>query len=103
LRLSPVELRAIAIIEPGEAGSDARFEPIDPIAAHSRLFGATFHADLDGHRRLPGVLDRLAAIVERCQVGTLVVPRGRAGLAAAELCLRGLIGAGEKTVHGGSS
>jgi hypothetical protein len=86
-----VELRVIAIIEPAGAGEEARFEPLDGIDAHARLFGSTFHADLSQDRLLPKVLDRLAAIVETATVGRLTVPRGRAGLAAAERLLRAVL------------
>ncbi|HKY48352.1 MAG TPA: hypothetical protein VJQ79_10270, partial [Acidimicrobiia bacterium] len=59
-----VELRVIAIIDPVEARAEARLDRLDSISAHARLFGATFHADLAADRSLPGVLDRLATIVE---------------------------------------
>lgn len=83
-----VELRVIAIIEPADAGEEARFEHLDGIDAHARLFGSTFHADLSKDRLLPAVLDRLGWIVERSLVGRLTVPRGREGLLAGERLLR---------------
>lgn len=86
-----VELRVIAIIEPAGAGEEARFEPLDGIDAHARLFGATFHSDLSQDRLLPAVLDRLASIVETSAVGRLTVPRGLEGLTAAERLLRAVL------------
>lgn len=86
----PVELRAIAIIEPVSAG-EARFEPLAGAEAHARLFGSTFHAELSRNDRLPATLEGLAAIVEATTVGLLLVPRGLDGLASAELLLRGLV------------
>jgi hypothetical protein len=86
-----VELRAIAIIDPVEAEAEARFDRLDSISAHARLFGAAFHADLAADRSLPGVLDGLAAIVETSIVARLSIPRGLAGLIAAERLLRSAI------------
>jgi hypothetical protein len=86
----PVELRAIAIIEPVAAG-EARFEPLAGADAHARLFGSTFHAELSRNDRLPATLEGLAAIVETTTVGLLLVPRGLDGLASAELLLRALV------------
>ena len=86
-----VELRVIAIIDPVEAEAGARLDRLDSISAHARLFGATFHADLAGDRSLPGILDRLATIVETSFVARLSIPRGLAGLAAAESLLRAAI------------
>jgi len=89
-RQSSAELRAIALIEPIEAGRPATFERLDGMSAHARLFGSTFHADLGG-RLLPSVVDQLALLVERTAVGVLTVPRGIDGLGAAERVLRTLV------------
>jgi len=86
-----VELRAIAIIEPVAAEAEARFDRLDGISAHARLFGAAFHADLAAHGSLPGMLDGLASVVETATVARLAIPRGLAGLAAAERLLRSAI------------
>ncbi len=86
-----VELRLIAIIQPGAAGSAADFERLGPLDAHAELFGSTFHADLSGGRLLESIVDRLASIVETTPVGRLTVARGLDGLAAAELSLRTLL------------
>jgi hypothetical protein len=86
-----VELRVIAIIDPVQAEVEARLDRLDSISAHARLFGATFHADLAADRSLPGVLDRLATIVETSIVARLSIPRGLAGLAVAESLLRDAI------------
>ncbi|HEV2068236.1 MAG TPA: hypothetical protein VGR26_00410, partial [Acidimicrobiales bacterium] len=87
-RQQRVELGLIAIIEPGATGLPARFQPLDGGEAHARLFGSTFHAELSGTGLLPGVIDRLASIVEASTVGRLTVPHGIEGLAAAERLLR---------------
>ena len=84
----PVRLSLIGIIEPAPAGDAARFERLAPIDAHAQLFGSTFHADFSWGRLLPGVVDRLASIVETTTVGNLSVPRGLDGLVAAERLLR---------------
>src|SRR5690606_11090676 len=83
----PVELGAIAIIEPVTTG-EAHFEPLPGAEAHARLFGSTFHAELSRADRLPATLAGLAAIVEATTVGLLRVPRGLDGLASAERLLR---------------
>ncbi len=83
-----VELRVIALLKPVPAGAAARFERLDAVEAHARLFGSTFHADLSGNRFLPAVLDALASIVETTPVGRLSIPRSRDGLVAAERLLR---------------
>jgi hypothetical protein len=87
-----VELRLIAVIEPVD-GDGASFEPIRGIEAHARLFGSTFHADLSADHLLPAMLEQLATVVETTTVGRLAVPRGVAGLAAAERLLRELVDA----------
>ncbi|HEV2070522.1 MAG TPA: hypothetical protein VGR26_12070 [Acidimicrobiales bacterium] len=87
-RQQRVEVGLIAIIEPAAAGQPARFQQLDGGEAHARLFGSTFHAELSGTGLLPGVIDRLASIVEASTVGRLTVPHGIEGLAAAERLLR---------------
>lgn len=87
-RQQRVELGLIAIIEPAATGQPARFQRLDGIEAHARLFGSTFHAELSQTGRLPGVIERLASIVEVSTVGRLSVPRGIEGLTAAERLLR---------------
>lgn len=84
----PVPLGVIAIVSPGPAGDTARFEHLDGVEAHAELFGSTFHADLQTHRLLPGIVDDLAQIIDATSVGRLVVPRGLAGLEGAESVLR---------------
>lgn len=83
-----VPLRLIAIIVPADAGAEVRFERLDGMSAHAKLFGSTFHAELSAARFLPAIVDRLASIVETTPVGSLIVPRGLDGLAAAEKVLR---------------
>lgn len=98
----PVELRLIAGLAPAPAGDEARFERLDGIDAHALLFGSTFHAELRGHRLLPGIIERLATVVEATTVGRLVVPRGIDGLAAAEQLLRTTVGRDEETLLPGA-
>jgi hypothetical protein len=86
-----VRLDIIAIIEPGPADGEARFAPLSGVAAHAKLFGSTFHADLSRERRLPLVVDALASIIETTTVGRLQVPRGLDGLARSEMLLRDLL------------
>lgn len=86
-----VELRAIAIIEPGPADVQAQFQRLRGVEAHAELFGSTFHADLSGYNFLPTVVDGLASIVENTTVGRLVTPRGLQGLAGAERVLRAAV------------
>ncbi|MDQ3569703.1 MAG: hypothetical protein M3396_03605 [Actinomycetota bacterium] len=83
-RQERVELRVIAMIEPVAAGEVARFERLDGVNAHARLFGSTFHAELSGVSLLPNTIEGLASIIESTIVGRLTVPRDLAGLAAAE-------------------
>lgn len=85
------DLGLIAIINPGGAGDDPRFEPIRGALAHARIFGSTFHSDFEGDQLLPSVMDAIASIVDQITVGYLTVPRGLDGLAATEQLLRRLI------------
>ena len=85
-RPEPVELRVIAILVPAPSGADATFEAIDGVDAHAELFGSTFHVDLT----MPNIaktVDDLGSIVDTTTVGRLTVPRGLAGLSAAERLL----------------
>lgn len=83
-----VRLRVIAILEPTDAGEPATFNLLDGMSAHARLFGSTFHAELSGTTLLGDVVDQLGTLVETTTVGTIAVPRGLEGLAAAEELLR---------------
>lgn len=85
-----VPLCVIANIQPAAAGATARFDVVDGVSAHAVLFGSTFHAEMKGPL-LPSVIERLGNIVETTTVGTLTVPRGLAGLVAAEQQLRALV------------
>jgi hypothetical protein len=85
-RPEPVELCVIAILVAGTAGSEATFTAVDGVEAHAELFGSTFHPDLT----MPSIartVDELGRIVDATTVGRLTVPRGRAGLSAAERLL----------------
>jgi hypothetical protein len=90
-RQEPVELGSIVVIEPSTAGNLCEYERLGPVDAHSRLFGSTFHSDLSESRLIPKVLDQLAGIVERTEVGRLTIPRGVDGLVAAEEILGRLV------------
>jgi hypothetical protein len=87
-RQEPTELGVIAFLDPVPTGHPTRFTPLGGVAAHAELFGATFHADLAPGRRLSEVFDALAQVAGAVLVGRLEVPRGRAGLYAAERTLR---------------
>lgn len=87
-RMEPAALALVAIIDPVAYDDPAVFTRMDDLEAHARLFGATFHADLSRSHRLPSVIDGLATVVETSPVGRLAVPRGLAGLEAAEAVLR---------------
>jgi hypothetical protein len=96
-----VQLRTIAFIEPVGAGAPAELTPITGAHAHAKLFGATFHPELSGSARLPGVMRTLASVVESTTVARLSVPRGVHGLAAAErLLTKSLLLADPTDVHG---
>jgi hypothetical protein len=97
-RQEVVDLALVAVIEPGDDGPVASLERIDPIAAHARLFGSTFHADLERARSLPVIIEGLAVIVETTPVVALTVPRGADGLASAEGLLRDLLASTVTTV-----
>lgn len=85
---APVPLGVIAIVVPGDERDTARFDLVEGVEAHAQLFGSTFHADLRTRRLLPRIVDDLGQIIDATSVGRLVVPRGRAGLEAAEGVLR---------------
>ena len=87
----PVDLVLIAVVEPELADAPASFGALGGMDAHAELFGSTFHADWNRDERLPRVLADLAGVVEGCTVGRLRVPRGRAGLIAADQLLRSLL------------
>jgi hypothetical protein len=92
-RGTPVDLHAVAIIEPVAGDELAGFEPLNPLDAHAQLFGSAFHADFSRSDRLPALVAGLGTIVERAVVGRLFVPRGKRGLADAEEQLRRLLDA----------
>ncbi len=96
-RQERVELHLIAMVEPASTRHVARFERLDAIEAHARLFGSTFHAELSGKRLLPAIVEDLASIVETTTVGRLTVPFGLDGLAAAEGLLRAHLDGEEPT------
>jgi hypothetical protein len=98
-RQAAVPLGLIARIEPVAAGRPASFEPLDGIGSHALLFRSTFHAELRGHRLLPDVVERLAAIVEATTVGRLLVPRGLDGLMATEEVLRARLAEDRRPDH----
>lgn len=83
-----VTVDLIAAVEPTTDGSAARMESIRGVAAHAMLFSAAFHADVTIAGNLPTVMAALVHVVEATRVGRLFVPRGIAGLSAAELVLR---------------
>lgn len=93
----PVELALIAFIEPVAAGEAATFDVLKGLEAHAQLFGATFHADMSLRFGLPSIMSGLAAIVGSAVIGRLGVPRGVAGLAAAEEVLRARLAAAVST------
>ena len=87
-RQDPALLTVVAQLEPVPAHHPASFTRVRGIEAHSTLMRSTFHAELGPGRLLRNVVAGLAEVAETVTVGRLSVPRGRAGLAAAERCLR---------------
>lgn len=91
-RQEPVELAVIAFVCPVSAAEPARFAKLDGVRAHAKLLGSTFHADLSVNFGLPAIMEGLAALTRSTTVGLLDVPRGLAGLHAADLALRRQLG-----------
>lgn len=87
-RQEPLDLAVIAFLEPVDGDRPARFAKLDPVQAHARLFGSTFHAELSVDSGLPAIMHGLATIIGSTTVGVLDVPRGLDGLTAAETVLR---------------
>ena len=92
-RQQPVELATVVMLEAVGECQPAAFTRLRGMDAHVALFSSTFHVDLGQGTTLQHTIDELARAVESCAVGRLTVPRGLAGLAAAELVLRELVGA----------
>lgn len=81
-------LSLVAILNAVPAGRAATFTRLRGVEAHAALFGGTIHADLRQAEMVSHVVGGLARVAAEVSVGRLAVPRGRAGLAAAERVLR---------------
>ena len=88
LRRDETPVALIAFLDPVSGEHTARFTRLGGMEAHTRLLGATFHADMGPGPLLEGVFHALASVADGVPVGRLQVPRGLRGLDAAEEALR---------------
>lgn len=88
-----VGLAVLVFVEP-EAGSVSSVSGLGSAATHAKLFGATFHADLDPDGNLAAVFDQLGTVVEGTTAVSLRVGRGVDGLESARFLLDGLVDEG---------
>lgn len=91
-RQQPVVLETVVLLQAIDRDQPAVFTRLRGIDAHAALFSSAFHVDLARGALLQRTIDEVARTVEGCIVGRLTVPRGMAGLAAAERLLREQMG-----------
>ncbi len=84
----PTTLALVAVVQPVPADQPASLTRLRGVDAHAALFGNTFHVDLGPGVLLARVVELLARVADTVPIGLLSVPRGGAGLAAAEQVLR---------------
>lgn len=87
-RRDPAVVGLIAFVVPVPADRIATVSRLRGAHAHATLFGTAFHTELGRGDLLRSVVNRLAIVTESVTVARLAVPRGREGLAAAEIALR---------------
>lgn len=83
-RQDAVALRAVAFVEPVPVTGRPSFRPFAPGVALARLLGSAFHPHELASQQMATTMQQLAVLVEGAVVGALAVPRGVAGLRAAE-------------------